>query len=633
MAIRSKLYPITALLINGIYFFQNPQFTWFHLILLILNFLLVLELIYHAGKWLSDFFKLESNFIISNIIGFCFVSFALFTILIPASQANVVIGGILITFILYKIFSKSEQLLFINELVIEFKKNSIGLSVLILFFFLLCLIPNDYHDPLNYHLLGPYLWSSNHTKESFQKFLQIIHCSYFEYLYLFPFSLSKKSLFDKVFSQVFCQLIHFYYGFFLSSLLLQRILKKIGLKKSYYIYAVLFYTLTRLSLTNLAVTAKTDWAIISVGLIIMDHFIIDSAVFDNRNCILLGFLCGICIALKYSYAFFLMPLVILLYCERKINFTMVVLIFSITLLSICPLMLRNYLWTDNPTFPLFNNFFNSKDIGPSWVRGFGKFGHFEFSAMTWIKTFLIKIMAENYLNLLIFVTPIYCMKTKNVHLLKMWAVSFLSLILLFLMAPVDIVETRHVGLAIIILQMVSGILVFKWLENGNHKLAGICIFFLYMILPTKSLIQALPQHQLWKSNYPEIFRLGYVDYVEEELGHSILSHLQATNNYHSIFVISDIPMYYFIDYNSVKIWDWSELDKEMYKTKSLTELLDLFLKFKATHLLVNNYHFDRFYNPLISEKMIEAIKKNNKSIIYHKDQTYLVELKTLREAY
>lgn len=618
------------LLSHALYRFIDFKTAYFFIPFILLNFIFLVGLMDDLGKLICSKFQLPSGMVYRQLLGACILSLFSFFMVSSLPFPQFVFQFICTIYILFKIVNFRTQSFIISQSWHELRDCGFLPLLFLGLFGALSFIPNDYHDPLNYHLLGPLVWFKHHDFLSFEKNLQIIHCGYFEYLYLEIFYFFKMDFVSKIFVQIFCQLIHFYLGAFLAAILLIRFFKKNNISNSILITSSVFFILTRLSLGSLAVTAKNDWFIISLGLLVLDLMYFEDTQFSKNILLIIGFLLGLMISLKYSYAFFVLPLLFCIW-KRKIGFGSLLLLGLAILFPLVPLFIRNYAWTGNPVFPLFNGFFKSDYLGPSWVHGFAVFGKISAGNLEWFAKVGQKILAKNLMNYLIFILPVFLFFKPIKRFFEIWLLSFASLILLFLVTPVELAETRHVGVAIIILQflMLSSIIIYlKKLLNRHKFLIGF-LSLNFMFFPLISYKDALPQHKIIKSEYKNLFSLGFENYVEENLGHNILDYLNKNPQIDSIFILSDIPLYYFGQPGSLKVWDWAKLDRAIAEVKSEKDFFKLIQASEAKYLLIDDYYFDRFYNPYVNSKIIDLIKRNESAIIYQKGNTYLIDVKSM----
>lgn len=627
-----KLYYLVALVINSLSFISGTDSSYLMVSLVMINFVVMVELTYELGKKINSSFGLPQEFVLNNISGLIFLSLITFFLLSFGAPARVIFPGALIIFCLMSLcLPRLKSADFFRSLVQEFSQNGWPLNTILLFFFALAWIPNSYHDSLNYHLLGPSFWSQNYLADSIKNFLQIVHCSYFEYIYIWGFSFFKTSFTSKIFSQIFCQQLHLFYGAVLCSFLLRNILNKMEVGNKNLISVVMLLIFSRLSLGNLIITAKTDWAIITVGLVIVNFYFFQKRELDFRLSAFIGVLAGYAICLKYSYLIWICLWLTLAIVQKRISFKNLIFLGLALVLTFLPLLVRNFLWTNNPFFPLFSSIFKSDDLGPSWLNGFSQFGQIHLGGIEWVNKVLDKIVAKNFVNYLIFLSPIYFFLKKKKDLLWLWLICFFSLVILFILSPVEITETRHIAVAIVMLQLLNCYVFFDFIQRFKNKMIPtIVVTGLVAVCSIIPYFQAIPQHQIIQAQHQQFLKLGFNSYVKKHLGHSILDYLQSEHEGKTIFVISDIPMYYFVDYHCRKIWDWSELDRALYQSKNFLDLLDIFVKFEGTHLLIDNYYFDRFYNPVVYSKIMESAKNYPKAVVFHQNETYLLDLNVLK---
>ena len=348
----------------------------------------------------------------------------------------------------------------------------------------------------------------------------------------------------QIYGQIFGQLIHFFFGGFLSVILILKILKKLGINEFIFLFMALIFTFSRLSISQLLTVAKNDWIGISISLYLFLCFF-DTTLKRKRFVpLLFGGMMGYIFILKYSYIFFLFLVILWAMFKKKLSIKDLLLLNISFVLVAFPYLARNYYLTQNPVFPLFPDFFPSQYLGPTWFQGFSKLTQSNISMLDWMEKFLERILAKNPLNILIFVSPFLLFFTPYKKWILIWMISFFSLVLLFIFSSITITETRHSGISIIFLQLCVLLVTVDVIRRLKSKSLKTFIQFAFIVLCFLPYRGAKDQHLVFDNNWSDVFELGYEKYVEKNMGHEIL-HFLHNSDKKIIFTLSDIPLYYF----------------------------------------------------------------------------------------
>jgi hypothetical protein len=261
-------------------------------------------------------------------------------------------------------------------------KILIGLLVLLVAsVIVLSCVPPVTKDELVHHLALPKLY----LKHGGMYEIPFMNFSYYpmnlQLLYMIPLAFGQDLL---------PKFIHFAFAL-LSAWLVFGYLKK-RLNTAYALFGMLFF-LSLPIIIKLSITAYIDLGVIffSAGSLLLILKWMESG-FSRKYLILSGIMCGLGLGTKYNglITFFLLTLFIpFLYSRyagaKKPSFSKAaaqgILFFSISLLVFSPWMARNYAWTGNPVYPLYDRWLSpstgdSQDSLASTQHQRAELGHF-----------------------------------------------------------------------------------------------------------------------------------------------------------------------------------------------------------------------------------------------------------------
>jgi hypothetical protein len=238
----------------------------------------------------------------------------------------------------------------------------IGLmGLLILSILILASVPPISKDALVHHLAVPklYLRHGGMYEIPFMPF------SYYpmnlDLLYLIPLSLG---------NDIVPKYIHFVFAALTAYLIFSYLKRRTS--KNYALLGVLFFLSTPIIL-KLSITVYVDLGLIffsTASLLLLLKWI--EVGFRPKLLVVSALFCGLAAGTKYNglITVYLLTLFVPFVCSRyslgtkpgffgAIGYGM--LFVSVALLVFAPWMIRNYLWTNNPIFPLYNHLFNAQN--------------------------------------------------------------------------------------------------------------------------------------------------------------------------------------------------------------------------------------------------------------------------------
>ncbi|MCK4787177.1 MAG: glycosyltransferase family 39 protein, partial [Desulfobacteraceae bacterium] len=246
---------------------------------------------------------------------------------------------------------------------VRFKAFLVGLLVaLIIAIILLCSVPPVSKDALVHHLAVPklYLRHGGMYEIPFMPF------SYFpmnlDLLYLIPLYFG---------NDIVPKFIHFGFALLTAWLIFNYLKKRIN--TAYALLGVIFF-LSIPIIVKLSITVYVDLGLIffsTASLLLLLRWIEDG--FRLKLLVVSALFCGLAAGTKYNglITIFLITLFVPFVYSRyslgaKPSFFSAagygMLFLSITLLFFSPWMIRNYVWTHNPLYPLYENLFNPQNV-------------------------------------------------------------------------------------------------------------------------------------------------------------------------------------------------------------------------------------------------------------------------------
>ena len=249
-------------------------------------------------------------------------------------------------------------------------KNILPLC-LILFLFLfgsaiiiMASVPPVDRDALTHHLAIPKLYLQHGGVYEIPELNFSYYPMTLDLLYMVPLALG---------NDIAPKYIHFAFAL-LTAFLIYRYLKPRISRSAALLGCLLF--LTTPIITKLSTTAYVDLGLVfftTASLLLV--FCWQENEFKSRFLVLAAFACGLAIATKYLGLISLMLLaaIVPVLYGRGMNHKIAtkwilgssLLFIAIALLTVSPWLVRNYLWTGNPLYPLFDSLFNKETAAAS----------------------------------------------------------------------------------------------------------------------------------------------------------------------------------------------------------------------------------------------------------------------------
>ncbi|MBU1054754.1 MAG: glycosyltransferase family 39 protein [Proteobacteria bacterium] len=242
-------------------------------------------------------------------------------------------------------------------------------AAIIIAILILSSVPPVSRDALTHHLAVPKLYLNHGSIYEIPSLKFSYYPMNLDLLYLIPLYFG---------NDIAPKYIHFIFGL-LTALLIYRYLKK-RINKTYALFGAIFF-LSIPVIVKLSITAYVDLGLIffSTASIIFLFKWIESD-FRIKHLIVSALFCGLALGTKYNaiIVFFLLSVFVVFAYIRtydhgenkpesaksfKVMYFGIIFII-VSLLVFSPWMARNYIWTKNPVYPLYNNFFKKLDTKP-----------------------------------------------------------------------------------------------------------------------------------------------------------------------------------------------------------------------------------------------------------------------------
>ncbi len=352
--------------------------------------------------------------------------------------------------------------------------------------------------------------------------------------------------------------------------------------------------------------AKNDWGAIFWSL----SFLVFS--FQRRSAILLGFSAAACFTAKYTSAFFLLPLLILYFLEEKRMQERIIFLVSFTLIC-TPILLRNYLFTNNPFFPALSNIFQAF-MGPSWA------GIKEYEGISWgilaIKEKLFYLIHDSWICLAALFLP-FTWKSWNGKQKILMASIALSLFCFLLFTGVK-AEWRLSGAALLLAAAYGARSLELFLETNraNPKIIFALTFVLLLLLPVD-----------WKA--PQRLALGPT--LSEQVRAWVSGSAVAWTRLQlppeaKIATLNEQRTYYLTPHQMLRVFDIPVLDRELAVATSVEEASKAIRHYGIRYLVLSAEFLDSYYSRKICDWFYQVSEKNPQAVLFRTEYSRVLDL-------
>ncbi|MBU3947948.1 MAG: glycosyltransferase family 39 protein [Proteobacteria bacterium] len=242
-------------------------------------------------------------------------------------------------------------------------------TILIISILILSSVPPVSRDALTHHLAVPKLYLTHGGIYEIPSLAFSYYPMNLDLMYLIPLYFG---------NDIAPKYIHFFFGLLTALLVFGHLKKRID--KTYALFGAIFF-LSIPVIVKLSITAYVDLGLVffSTASIIFLFKWIESD-FKLKHLIVSAVFCGLSLGTKYNaiIVFALLSMfVVLIYMRTSHNakndteavrsvkaLSSGFIFIVVSLLVFSPWMIRNYTWTKNPVYPLYNNLFNKSDTEP-----------------------------------------------------------------------------------------------------------------------------------------------------------------------------------------------------------------------------------------------------------------------------
>ena len=497
-----------------------------------------------------------------------------------------------------------------------------GLTIcLIVSVALLASVPPVSRDALTHHLAVPKVYIQQGSMSEIPHMPFSYYPMNLDLLYIIPMYFG---------NDILPKYIHFSFGLLTACLIYVFLRKRLG--TFYALFAVLFF-LSLPIIVKLSITVYVDLGLIffSAGALIFLLVWIESK-FEIKYLIISAIFCGLALGTKYNGLIVLLLLTsfsCFLYsrAKREEKFSQLKAIgtaglyLTIALIVFSPWMIRNILWTGNPIYPLYNQYFHkastvdteevSSELKKEINYQVGHWNHFAIRRMmfkeTWGEIALIPIRIffqgrddqpqyfDGKLNPFLLILPllVFVSLSTNQSVQKqgvqvMWIFVCLFILMAFLRTSIRIRYIAPVIPPLIILSAIGLHNLVNYFAARNRLLFGRIL--LSIIVLTALGMNAFYMFNQFRIVDPvsyisgEIGRDEYITYRRPEYPVIKFANQNLDSNHVMLGLFMGNRSYYS---DRILVFDEKWFTKTIRQSESAKEIVDNLISNEYTHLLVN----------------------------------------------
>ncbi|MFH1380315.1 MAG: glycosyltransferase family 39 protein [bacterium] len=217
--------------------------------------------------------------------------------------------------------------------------------------FLGCLLPETFYDSLNHHLAAPNQYLIRHNNAPLQNNLYTFIPANIEMLFTAGLSLGGDIAAKLINFSILLWLLYFIYGF---------IKTETGENEAPLFGIVIFISLPLVLISSWKTQIEFGLSLFSAAALIsfIEFFKEENYLVKQKYLILCGIFLGFTMGSKYTGVLNALALGIILifssYKQPKILLKRIFIIISISSILVAPWLIRNYIYTKNPVYPLFS---------------------------------------------------------------------------------------------------------------------------------------------------------------------------------------------------------------------------------------------------------------------------------------
>ncbi len=504
-------------------------------------------------------------------------------------------------------------------------KDSMAIYILIASYFCLrfiqSLTPDMHPDALWYHLTAPEFWYQQNGFFFNPNAIQLTQASFWDLLHLWPVTifgdLTRSAL---IAIHLFSQWITLFIGVAGTIAILIKLFRKIipiQINDSW-IALLSLALMTTSELSTSMPTPKNDWGVAL--------WFSGGALFALHKSRKTGaFMIGLATAAKFSYA---VPTLVfsVLFLLATPNLNAAITYGLCILLPISIVCLRNFVWTGNPLFPVFNSVFPSSYLPQVWETA--------LTSYTEINRFNLKYFVNGWFSLF----PLTQLTTYLVLIPKSW----------------KRISDNNISKSLFIF-LVGSYILFTLISGARTELrlvgitsllvSGLSVYALFL-LKTQPIIRILPEKILklcfviyligfsetpWRNIYGGINSYDPNRPVRESSIGFISENIEPRAN-ERILLTYETALYYLLPSGAVRIWDSSVISNDLTKYSSPIELVAKLENYGFRYLLLTSVVIDNFYNQSSLDGILSLVNEHPESIVARRGADSIIDLKMLTSA-
>lgn len=491
--------------------------------------------------------------------------------------------------------------------------------------------PSSHWDALWYHLPSMQNWWAAGGYKYSSESIAVFHSGSWETLYLWPFLLlGGRDGQGLVLIHIFAQWQHLILGFVGSFFCLEQLTRLFAPKR--WVSVVVAGGLMSFSLLHVSTYAKNDWGIIfwtlSLFLILIRH----------RNVglylpLLTGFLLGFTLSSKWSSISSMIAILAFLFFSMKICSWRKVASFSgAVLCGMLPILVRNTIFLEAPTFPLGAVLYSTDLIGPTYRAAFSAYTSFDLDGLViGMLTKLKIVMSVNPLFYALLLVPVNAWLGNKALSRRVLQLFLVLAFLPFLLNSYDKLEPRILGALLILLNLTASAEIAVFL-NRILGYAGEWKGAFNLVLCFFALLFLVPDHYIRQPSIRNIELLRPELTIRTHLAGSSMAWVRLnvpTNE--KILLPLEGKTFYLSTHSVVRIWDWGYLDKKIVEAKNFEERVAILVDEGFDIAIIGAMRIDRFYNEAIVDEFSAAWKEYDGSVLYAAKYSRVISLKKMLE--
>ena len=488
-------------------------------------------------------------------------------------------------------------------------------------------------DPFIYHLYLPRVWVDRGDAFASLAVPHTMQGSYWEYLFIWSQSMlggsEGRGLIE---GHLFGQWSHFLFGFLACFFSLVDLAKHLGVK-GWWVPALALAGVGSREMMPYAWLAKSDWGVFSVFLLGV-HSVLQNIERPWLGLCLLGYAFAAKFTLYSNVIPFLLIWFILLVRRRGISRS---LGFAATgalvfLLPVLPIFIRNWIFVENPVFPLFNHWFESPLLSETWTRDLSvQHGQWAWDPTVWLPR-LWDVLSDHPLGVFFFGGLFMSGRVAPL------AWSTISTVLIYSMTVFLFGFLRWAGPALVLVPFLGSLVVYQawvWLNTKKPVVRELEWFAISLVL-VGSIVQASSRLDLrfigealfGGQTTDQVIRSPKVHTGGDAKAwlrrHATPESLKGS----SIISSGDNQLYYVSHLPIVVGRDHPQIDAVVNRTERNVDLIRVLRKFNAKYLL-DSEHFAGGPWGVLPDRLQSVYRLYPETIVFQGMASVVVDLELL----